>query len=110
MQPFGFEHDPVPEFDPAAHGIDDSYCLNLRPKAEYRDLDTGRRLRHVALGGWLVEAEDGTWEKLEGSPNYVDYVVSDDDSDAAYYLHRMSERHGERVSVEATLPQQVFPR
>jgi hypothetical protein len=101
MQIFGFEHDPVPEFDPAAHGIDDSHCEGLRPKTEYRDHKTGSRLRFAPGSRW-EEERNGTWVPVE-NPNYVEYVLMDDDSDAAFYLHCMSERHGERVSTRSIM-------
>jgi hypothetical protein len=101
MQPFGFEHDPVPEFDPSAHGIDDSHCRSLRPKTEYRDRETGRRLRTVPddseLFGsrWEMEGDDG-WFRVE-DPHFMEHVLMDDDSDAAYYLHLLSHERGHGV-------------
>ena len=109
MDTFGFESDPFPVIDPKKYGIDDSHCENLRVKSEYRDRETGRRLKWTLdefelLGSrWLGEDEGGEWVELDEAPDFVDYVLMDDDTDAAYYLHYMSERYGERVSRESVM-------
>lgn len=106
VEAFGFEHD-FAVFDPAEHGLNDSHCAGLRPKTEYREAGTGRRLRWEPgprlLGRWLREDEDGAWVELEEMPDYTEHVVSDDDSDAAYYLHRLTDRDGEMVTLGSVM-------
>lgn len=102
MKTFGFEHDPVPRFDPVTHGIDASHCKSLRPKTEYRDRDTGRRLKYVRVGEWLSEDENGEWVPVK-NPQHMEYVLSDEDSDVAYYLEYMVGRYGERVSMKSVM-------
>jgi hypothetical protein len=86
------------EFDFEAHSIDNSHCKGLRPSEEYRERVTGRRLKFGdAMGSMLGETEDGEYVELDYSPTWMSYVVSDEGSDIAHYLHRIAWANGAEV-------------